>query len=96
MSKYCKGCGTIIVEARLRVLPTAVTCVNCSQAGRKRAITFLDGDIEHGATQTMIVEEDDYHRVVKSDDRDIADIEPDQFSKDPRVPLTINKRRDVI
>ncbi len=52
--KYCKVCGIEIPEARLRALPTAVTCVNHSTASKFAANVVNFGNAEAGDLTTEI------------------------------------------
>ena len=94
MIRYCKSCGNQIPPARVSVLPSAVHCVSCAEGRvpRKMAVTQLIGGEEHGYTDVQIVEETLLDTV---EQRDLMDVEPEVFSKDPRVPLTIKKRKDL-
>ena len=92
--RYCKACGTQIPELRLKALPTAVVCVSCAEGRvpKKMGVTQLVGGEEHGFTDLFIVEETMLGAV---EQRDLMDIEPEQFAKDPRVPLKIRKRNEL-
>ena len=92
--KYCKSCGNQIPEGRLKALPSAVHCVPCAEGRvpKKMAITQLIGGEEHGYTDIQIVEETMLDTVQQ---RDLMDVEPEQFAKDPRVPLKIRKRKEL-
>lgn len=94
---YCKGCGNQIPQARLEAAPSTKFCVSCAggKVPKKLAITSLIGGEEHGYTDIQIVSEDMFEGY-ETEERDIADVEPDQFEKDPRIPLNIKKRRDTI
>ena len=94
--RYCKGCGNQIPQARLDAVPTTRFCFICAEGRvpKKLAVTELIGGEEHGYTSVQIVSEDQFSGYSK-EERDIADVEPDQFAKDPRIPLTIKKRKDL-
>ena len=92
----CIGCGDEINPLRVKALPGTRTCVSCAEGRvkQKRAFPVLvGGDIEHGASTIAIVEGDGYDTPVA--DRDLMDVEPEQFAKDPRIPLTIPKREEL-
>jgi len=92
--RYCKACGTQIPELRLKALPTAVVCVSCAEGRvpKKMAITTVNGEGDHTWNDIQIVEETMLGAV---EQRDLMDIEPEQFAKDPRVPLKIRKRNEL-
>ena len=50
---YCIKCGNLIPEARLKALPTAKTCVQCSQAQRVAGFPLITGKTEYSALQIM-------------------------------------------
>lgn len=50
---YCIRCGDMIPEARLKALPTAKTCVNCSQAQRVAGFPLITGKTEYSALQLV-------------------------------------------
>lgn len=50
---YCIRCGQPIPEARLKALPTAKTCVQCSQAQRVAGFPIITGKTEYSALQIM-------------------------------------------
>ena len=97
MSKLCRGCGTQIPQARLEAAPGTKFCVGCASGavGRKKAITFLDGEGDHAATVVQFVDEQVASNYQAPEQRDILDVEPDQFAPDDRVPLKIKKRSEL-
>ena len=97
MGKYCKGCGTQIPQARLEAAPGTKFCISCADGavGRKKALTFLDGDIEHGSTVVQFVEEEVASVIQAPEARDIADTEPEQFAKEANRPIKIKKRSEL-
>lgn len=94
--KYCKSCGNIIPEARVKILPNTVFCVPCAEnkVTKKLAITKLDGDIEHGATVIDIVESNDYLNQTTFN-ANLLEVEPDQVAPDNK-PIKIPSRKDYI
>ena len=97
LQRYCKLCGNQIPEARVKILPHTTVCVPCAEGTvtRKKAITYLDGQGDHAATTIAIVDENVAATIHAPEMRDIADTEPDQFLKDPKIPLNIKKRKDL-
>lgn len=94
--RFCKSCGIQIPQERLNAAPTTSFCISCAsgKVSRKVALTELVGGEEHGYTSVRIISEDQLEGQV-AEERDIADVEPDQFAKDPRIPLNIKKRKDL-
>lgn len=54
---YCIKCGQPIPEGRLKVLPTAKTCVHCSQAQRVAGFPLITGKTEYSALQIVSKQE---------------------------------------
>ena len=63
MAKSCVRCGGVIPEGRLKILPNAMTCVNCSTTKMKRSITITAGEREDTYNDIVIVDADDYERM---------------------------------
>lgn len=61
--RFCKVCGEEINPLRVKVLPTAVTCVEHSTAGRKRGRVLSLGEGDHNYNELEVVEEDEYIRL---------------------------------
>lgn len=62
--RFCRVCGVEIHPLRLKVLPTAVTCVEHSTTGQKRARTLSLGQGDHNYNEIEILEEETYRQVV--------------------------------
>jgi hypothetical protein len=60
---YCVKCGNLIPEARLKALPTAKTCVQCSSAQRVAGFPLITGKTEYSALQ--LVSQQDAARLQK-------------------------------
>lgn len=60
--RFCKVCGEEINPLRVKVLPTAVTCVEHSNAGRKKGRILSLGEGDHNYNEIEILEEEDYIR----------------------------------
>ena len=60
MSKICIICGDEIHPGRLKALPTAKTCVECSTTGRKAGITVTLGEGDHTYNEIVILEHEDF------------------------------------
>lgn len=53
MAKYCKVCGEEIPQGRLKALPTATTCVNCSTSEKKAGFRLITGKTEYSELQIV-------------------------------------------
>jgi hypothetical protein len=60
MSKLCKSCGEEIHPGRLKALPTATTCVECSTTGKKAGVTVTLGEGDHTYNEIIIMEHEDF------------------------------------
>jgi len=78
-------------------MPHAVFCVPCAEGrvGRKKAITYLQGEGDHAATTVTIVDEQVANYIAPKEQRDILDVEPDQFAPDSGRPIKIKKRSEL-
>jgi hypothetical protein len=94
--RYCKGCGNEIPKRRLEALPGTIFCVGCaeSKVSRKVGITQLIGGEEHGYTHFEVVSEDQLEGYAP-EQRDILDVEPEQFAKEEGRPIQIKKRNQL-
>ena len=63
MSKLCKSCGEEIHPGRLKALPTATTCVECSTTGRKAGVTVTLGEGDHTYNETIIMDREEFDRL---------------------------------
>jgi hypothetical protein len=61
--RFCKVCGEEIHPLRLKALPSAVTCVEHSSAGRKRGRILSLGEGDHNYNELEVLEEDEFIRV---------------------------------
>ena len=97
LQRYCRSCGTQIPQARLEAAPGTKFCIGCADGavGRKKALTFLDGDIEHGSTVVQFVDEEVAASYQAPELRDIADTEPEEFAKEANRPIKIKKRSEL-
>jgi RNA polymerase-binding transcription factor DksA len=69
MEQICNGCGNPIQAGRLKALPGTKVCVDCSTAGRKKAVTITGGDGEDTFNDIVIVNDREYQEIVKDDVR---------------------------
>ena len=69
MEQICNGCSNPIQAGRLKALPSTKVCVDCSTAGRKKAVTITGGDREDTFNDIVIVNDREYQEIVKDDVR---------------------------
>ena len=69
MEQICNGCGNPIQAGRLKALPGTKVCVDCSTAGRKKAVTITGGDGEDTFNDIVIVNDREYQEIIKDDVR---------------------------
>lgn len=61
--RFCKVCGEEINPLRVKALPSAVTCVEHSNAAPKRGRILTLGSGDHTYNEIEILEEDQYRHV---------------------------------
>lgn len=59
--KYC-NCGKQIPDARLKAMPGATTCVDCSKAEKKVGVPVTFGQGDHTWTELNIMNEEEHVR----------------------------------
>ena len=95
--KICVSCGNEINPLRVNALPSTKLCIGCAEGkvGKKRGVPVQLGEGDHTYNELVILEDTEYNKIYKSEERDIADSEPETFLKDDRIPIQIKKRKDV-
>lgn len=63
----CIHCGNQIPEARIKALPNAKTCVNCSETGRVYGFAVVSGKTTYSEIQ--LVSEETAQELYKKQDR---------------------------
>ena len=63
--RTCVKCREVINPLRLKALPTAKTCVECSTTGAKRGVPMMYGEKDHTWTDMVIMEPEEYDRFEK-------------------------------
>jgi hypothetical protein len=63
--RICVKCREAINPLRLKALPTAKTCVECSTTGAKRGVPMMYGEKDHTWTDMIIMEPEEYDRFEK-------------------------------
>jgi hypothetical protein len=84
IERECASCNSIINPKRLEILPNTKFCVNCSDSGRKKGLTFQFGEGDHSFTEIVIVEEKDYRKIMSK---------TSQFEK-PKVLEEVDYEKD--
>jgi hypothetical protein len=64
-NRKCVKCREEINPLRLKALPTAKTCVECSTTGAKRGVPMSFGEKDHTWTDMVIMEPEEYDRFEK-------------------------------
>jgi hypothetical protein len=65
-SRLCVKCREEINPLRLKALPTAKTCVDCSTTGAKRGVPMMFGEKDHTWTDMVIMESDEFDQFEKA------------------------------
>jgi len=63
--RICVKCREAINPLRLKALPTAKTCVECSTTGAKRGVPMMYGEKDHTWTDMVIMEPEEFDRFEK-------------------------------
>ena len=71
-NKKCIKCREDINPLRLKALPTAKTCVECSTTGAKRGVPMMYGEKDHTWTDMVIMEPEEYDRFEKQNNQKSA------------------------
>lgn len=61
--KKCKYCEAEIPPQRLKILPNTVSCVKCSDVGRKKGIMIQHGEGDHTYNEIQIYSENEYNAI---------------------------------
>lgn len=67
--KNCIKCGDVIPEGRLKAIPGAKTCVNCSGVQKKGTVTVMMGEGDHTWIETIHLEHEDYKAYVEAENK---------------------------
>jgi hypothetical protein len=65
-SRLCVKCREEINPLRLKALPSAKTCVDCSTTGAKRGVPMMFGEKDHTWTDMIIMEADEFDKFEKA------------------------------
>lgn len=61
-NRRCVKCKEEINPLRLKALPTAKTCVECSTTGAKRGVPMMFGEKDHTWTDMVIMEPEEFNQ----------------------------------
>ena len=64
-SRKCIKCKEEINPLRLKALPSAKTCVDCSTTGAKRGVPIMFGEKDHTGTDMVIMEPEEFDKFEK-------------------------------
>lgn len=67
--KNCIKCGDVIPEGRIKAIPGAKTCVNCSGVQKKGTVTVMMGEGDHTWIETIHLEHEDYKDYVEAENK---------------------------
>jgi hypothetical protein len=71
-TKICVKCREEINPLRLKALPTAKTCVDCSTTGAKRGMPVMFGEKDHTWTDMVIMEPEEYDRFERQNKQTVS------------------------
>ncbi len=71
-TRMCVRCKEEINPLRLKALPTAKTCVDCSTTGAKRGMPVMFGEKDHTWTDMVIMEPEEYDRFERQNKQTIS------------------------
>ena len=64
-SRKCIKCKEEINPLRIKALPSAKTCVDCSTTGAKRGVPLMFGEPDHTWTDMVIMEPEEFDKFEK-------------------------------
>lgn len=64
-NRICIKCKETINPLRIKALPSAKTCVECSTTGIKRGVSMMYGEKDHTWTDMVIMEPEDSDKFEK-------------------------------
>jgi hypothetical protein len=70
--RKCVKCKEVINPLRLKALPTAKTCVECSTTGAKRGMPVMFGDKDNTWVDVVLMEPDEFERLEKANREPIS------------------------
>lgn len=82
MTVQCARCKDVIPEGRLKALPNATTCVNCSFSKMKRSITVTKGEGEDTYNDLIIMDHEVYEQIFGKETSSTFDFPDDLVEND--------------
>jgi hypothetical protein len=70
--RKCVKCKEVINPLRLKALPTAKTCVDCSTTGAKRGMPVMFGDKDNTWVDVVLMEPDEFERLEKAKKKKVS------------------------
>jgi len=71
-SRLCIKCKEEINPLRIKALPTAKTCVECSTTGAKRGMPVMFGDKDNTWVDVVLMEPDEFEKLEKANKKKIS------------------------
>jgi len=68
-NRKCIKCREEINPLRLKALPTAKTCVDCSTTGAKRGVPMMFGEKDHTWTDMVIMDPEEFDQFEKQNNQ---------------------------
>jgi hypothetical protein len=68
-SRLCIKCRHEINPLRIKALPSAKTCVECSTTGAKRGVPMMFGEKDHTWTDIILMEPEEFDRFEKQNNQ---------------------------
>jgi len=68
-SRLCIKCRQEINPLRIKALPSAKTCVECSTTGAKRGVPMMFGEKDHTWTDIVLMEPEEFDRFEKQNNQ---------------------------
>ena len=85
----CIHCKQEINPLRLKALPTARTCVECSTTGPKRGVVATFGEKDHTWNDVVFLDDDQYNKYLRSQKKASFDKIPDG-EEEPKEKVDLN------
>jgi hypothetical protein len=68
-NRLCIKCKQEINPLRIKALPSAKTCVECSTTGAKRGVPMMFGEKDHTWTDIILMEPEEFDRFEKQNNQ---------------------------
>jgi hypothetical protein len=79
----CIHCKIEINPLRLKALPGAKTCVNCSTTGAKKGVIVTLGEKDHTCNEVIFLEDEQYEKYLKTQKKARFDKIEEHEDKEP-------------